>query len=264
MPKLKNRLPKRCNDRGRAFSWHNGKRIYHGVWGSPEAEKNYKRFISALLENPELRPQIGDVEGVLVMELCEDFMEHIEAGNKQKAETRNIKMAVGYLIRSYGELPADEFSPKKLKSVRDQMIKAGSLCRGTINMYVNIVRRIFSWGVEEETVSATVIHSISPKIVKPLRKGAPGTFDHPEREAVSNDIIAATLLFLPPTVAAMVQVQWLTGMRPSEVFNMRVGEITRCQKNGLWYKTPSSHKTEEHIRKKPIPQRKPEQDLIAP
>ena len=39
MPKLTNQLPKKCNDRGRAFSWHRGKRIYHGVWGSPEADK---------------------------------------------------------------------------------------------------------------------------------------------------------------------------------------------------------------------------------
>ena len=36
MPKLKNRFPKMCRDRNQAFSKHNGKRIYHGVWGSPE------------------------------------------------------------------------------------------------------------------------------------------------------------------------------------------------------------------------------------
>ena len=40
MPKLKNSLPKNCRDRNQAFSKHNGKRIYHGVWGTPEAEKN--------------------------------------------------------------------------------------------------------------------------------------------------------------------------------------------------------------------------------
>ena len=61
----------------------------------------------------------------------------------------------------------------------------------------------------------------------------------------------------------MVQVQWLTGMRPSEVFNMRVGDIDRSRGNGLWYYSPK-HKTEEHIGEKPIPLGKPEQKLITP
>jgi integrase len=77
-------------------------------------------------------------------------------------------------------------------------------------------------------------------------------------------VIAATLPFLPPVVAAMVVVQWLTGMRPSEVFSMRVGDIDRNRNNGLWYYTPESHKTEKHTGKKPIPLGKPEQELIAP
>jgi len=54
MPKLKNQMPKMCRDRNQAFSWHNGKRVFHGVWNSPEAEKSYKRFIARLLENPIL------------------------------------------------------------------------------------------------------------------------------------------------------------------------------------------------------------------
>jgi hypothetical protein len=52
MPKLLNQLPKKCRDRNQCFSWHKGKRIYQGVWGSHDAEKSYKRFIAALLESP--------------------------------------------------------------------------------------------------------------------------------------------------------------------------------------------------------------------
>jgi integrase len=62
----------------------------------------------------------------------------------------------------------------------------------------------------------------------------------------------------------MIIVQRLTGCRPSEVFNMRVGEIDRTRGNGLWYYTPKSHKTKKYIGKKEIPLGKPEQDLIAP
>jgi len=75
MPKLKNGMPKNCRDRNQAFSWHNGKRIYHGVWGSPEAEKSYKRFLAALIEKPTLPTQVGGGTGVLVSELASAFLD---------------------------------------------------------------------------------------------------------------------------------------------------------------------------------------------
>lgn len=62
----------------------------------------------------------------------------------------------------------------------------------------------------------------------------------------------------------MVQIQRLTGMRPSEVYHMRVGDIDKTRGNGLWYYLPGSHKTEKYIGKKVIPLGKPEQELLAP
>jgi integrase len=259
MPKLTNRLPRKCRDRNQAFSWHNGKRIYHGIWGSPEAEKSYKRFLAALIENPVQPPQL-DEGSMLVSELADAFLDSIES-RISKSEFTLHRYAIGYLAESFGELAVNEFSPKKLKIVRNQMVKTGTLCRKTVNNYIGKIRRMFAWGVEEEVATASISHAL--KVVKDLRKGEDGTFDHPEREAVPEWVIAATLPFLPPTVAAIVQVQWLTGMRPSEVLNMRVGDIDRSRSNGLWYYSPK-HKTEEHIGEKPIPLGKPEQKLIAP
>ena len=40
----------------------------------------------------------------------------------------------------------------------------------------------------------------------------PGTFDHPEREYVMDDVIIATLPLLPLTLQAMIKLQRLTGM----------------------------------------------------
>ncbi|MDR0329052.1 MAG: site-specific integrase [Planctomycetaceae bacterium] len=267
MPKLKNRLPKNCRDRNQAFSWYDGKRIYHGVWGSPEAEKNYKRFIAALLESPALPLQaegdslpIGGGSEVLVSEIAIAFLDSIES-QMDKNEYMLFKYAVGYLVEVYGELAVNDFSPKKLKIIRSRMVSAGTLCRNTINKYIGKIRRIFSWGVGEEVVQSTIADAL--KAVKDLRKGEDGTFDHLECEAVPEWVIAATLPFLPPVVAVMVMVQYLTGMRPSEVFKMRVGDIDQSRDNGLWYYSPK-HKTEVHIGKKPIPLGKSEQKLIAP
>ena len=262
MQKLTNRLPKKCRDRNQAFSWHNGQRIYHGVWGTPEADTAYKRFLAALLENPAIPLRNNRTDDVLVSELADAFLVDNES-RIGKTDFPNYKYAIGYLAELYGELAVNEFSPKKLKVCRDQMVKAGTLCRKTINRYVGYIRRIFAWGVEEEVIPANVSHAL--KAVKDLRKGEEGTFDHPEREDIPDDVIRKTLPFLPPTVAAIVQVQRLTGCRPSEILTMRVGDIDRSRESeGLWHYTPQSHKTEEYIGKKPIPLGKPEQDLIAP
>jgi len=152
MPKLKNRFPKVCRDRNQAFSWHNGRRIYHGVWGTSEAEKSYKRFIAALLENPVLPVRMDGDGAVLVSELATGYLDHIENSPMHPSHVLHFKSTVGYLVELYGELAVNEFSPKKLKAVRSQMVKTGKLCRKMVNDYARRIVCIFQWGVEEELV----------------------------------------------------------------------------------------------------------------
>jgi integrase len=261
MPKLLNQLPKKCRDRNQCFSWHRGKRIYHGVWGSPDAEKSYKRFIAALLESPAPVFQNENGGEMLISELADAFLEHIET-RMDKTHVQHFKRAIGYLVDVYGELTIDDFSPKKLKVCRGQMVKTGRLCRNMVNDYTRRIISVFAWGVEEECVKSALVHSL--REVKALRKGEQGTFDNPPRTEVSDDVVKRTLPFMSPTVSAMVQIQRITGMRPSEVYRMTVGNIDRTRDSELWYYTPESHKTERFIGKKPIPLGKPEQILITP
>ena len=254
MPKLQNRLPKKCRDRNQCFSWHKGKRIYHGVWGSPEAEKSYKRFIATLLESPVSLRNI-EIGNVLFSELTDAFLEHIES-RMDKSHVLHFKYAVGYLVEFYGELAVNDFSPKKLKACRNQMVASGRLCRRTVNDYTGRIIRIFSWGREEEQVQSNVIHAL--REVKALQKGEPGTFDNPPRQEVSDDVVKRTLPFMSPTIVAMVQIQRMTGMRPSEVYRMTVRDIDQSRDSELWYYVPQSHKTEQYIGQKPIPLGKPE------
>jgi integrase len=197
---------------------------------------------------------------VLVSELAAGFVKNIES-QSDYTDLSHFKRVIGFLVDIYGELSANEFSPKKLKAVRSRMVKVGTLCRRMVNSYTARIVRIFAWGVEEELTKTDV------KVlreVKNLRKGEQGTFDNPPREDVPDAVIRRTLPFMSPTVAAMVQVQRLTGMRPSELYRMTVGDIDKTRKPGLWHYTPKSHKTEEHIGEKEIPLGKAEQELIAP
>jgi hypothetical protein len=257
MPNLQNQVPKMCNDRGRAYSKHNGQRIYHGVYGSQEAKQAYKRFIAALLENPTL-PPVRSSEDILVSELCNAFMQY-HASRLHESHVVHFGLTIGFLVELYGDIAVDELSPKKLKTVRRQMVKTGRLCRNQINDYMRRIVRIFRWGVEEELVRGATWDAL--KAVNALRKGEEGTFDHPPRQPVPIDVVRRTLPFLPPTVAAMVQLHYQTGMRPSEICKMTVGDIDRTRGNGLWYYVLETHKTERYIGTKEIPLNKEEQAL---
>jgi len=174
--------------------------------GDTRSREELKRFIAALEENPSLPLRIGGNSDVLISELAAGFLNGVES-QIDKSHVTHFKLAVGYLVDIYGDMTVDEFSPKKLKTCRLQMVKAGKLCRRMVNDYTGRIKRIFAWGVEEELVPPNVYDAI--RVVKILPKGSPGTFDHPERQEVPDNVVAATLPFLAPVVAAMVQVQWL-------------------------------------------------------
>ena len=163
----------------------------------------------------------------------------------------------------------NEFKPGCLKLVRQELINALNkrgeprFCRGMVNDYICRIVRIFQWGVEEGIVHSDTAAVL--KAVKPLPEGYVGTFDHEEREDVPDSVIQATLPFMPPTLQAMIKLQRLTGCRPSEIFNMRVGQIDQHSDPDLWLYRLAQHKTKKKIkRKKIIPLSKIEQELIAP
>jgi integrase len=55
---------------------------------------------------------------------------------------------------------------------------------------------------------------------------------------------------VPPPIAAMIQLQLLTGMRPGEVMSIRTCDIDTSGK--LWIYRPATHKTEHHGRKRVV------------
>jgi integrase len=264
MPKLNNRPPKYSKMNKYAVVYYNGKPHYLGRYGSPESWNAYHRFCAEIRENPTLTEFTPSEENrVVVRQLTAAFLDHAQANIDRTAYSHYRVIVLDFLDKLYGaDTPVDDFKPLCLKRVREEMIHSRRFCRRTVNDYTFRIVSLFAWGVEHDLVAETTWRAL--KTVKSLRKGAAGTFDNPERQPVSDDVIRRTLPFMPPTLRAMVIVQRLTGMRPSEIFNMRVGDIDRTLDTELWYYVPGKHKTEEYIGKKVIPLGKPEQELIAP
>jgi integrase len=168
------------------------------------------------------------------------------------------------MIKLYGDnTHADDFKTSCLRCLREEMIQSGRFCRNQVNDYTRRIISLFTWAGEMEYVKPETWTAL--KAVKHLPKGYPGTFENPEREEVSDAVIIRTLPFLPPTLVAMIKLQRLTGCRPSEIFNMRVGQIDRGTDPEFWIYRIPSHKTEEKVKwKKVIPLGKHEQALLAP
>jgi integrase len=259
MPK-QNKPPKYCKMGKYALVYLHGRKIYLGLYGSPESHATYARLLAELQKNPTVIPLSDEKREVTVSELTVEFLDHAKTHYDTTTYDFYRIIVFDFLNKLYGDnFPVDDFKPSCLKLVRDAMVNTGRFCRRTVNRHTFRIISIFAWGVENDLVPETIWNAL--KVVKSLKKGYPGTFDHPEREAVPKNVVEATLKYMPPTIAAMVQLQYMTGMRPSEVFNMRVGDIDQSRSNGLWYYSPK-HKTEQHIGEKPIPLGKAEQELI--
>ena len=112
----------------------------------------------------------------------------------------------------------------KLKAVRQAMVDAG-LNRRVINHRVGRVVRVFKWAVAEELVPVATLQAL--KAVPGLQKGRSSA---PEPEAVrpvDDEHVRAVLPHLLPEVAAMVELQRLTAMRPGETCGLRPRDLDR-------------------------------------
>ena len=243
MPKNRYKPPKYCKLKAGkklyAVVYHQGKTVYLGDYGSPESKIAYARFIAEYKQGQEIAiPIIQKGEpGITVKELGIAFLDHMlivqGAAKHGKIDYGHCRVALSILFKLYGDdIPADDFKPKNLKLYRQELINSKRFCRKTINKYVRRIVSMFAWGAEEELLEYSTVAAL--KAVKSLQEGHKGTFDHPERENVPDDVIKRTLPFMPPILVAMVMLQRLTGMRPSEVFNMRVGDIDRTTEPDLW------------------------------
>lgn len=258
MARRKNRIPSYLLHpaSGRARVRMNGRDIYLGLYGSTESKQAYARLIAESCGNGQTPTMIVPAgERLTIAALVvkyDDFAQAYYVKNGSLTDARYlIKAAMTPLVRLYGATQVDEFGPKRLKAVRDEIIAKGRkrkgkytgepLSRKYINDRIACIVRMFKWAVEEELVPVTVYQSL--KTVAALRKGRSENVRESQKvKPVPEEHIPPVLEQLSPQVAAMVQVQKWTGMRPDETTIMRPCDIDRSGE--IWSYIPFTHKTE--------------------
>jgi len=229
-----------------------GRDHYLGEYGSPASHEEYERCIAEWRAGqPAAKVDSGTAGNgtptdLSVNELILAFWKHAQSYYVKNArptdEQAGIRSALRFLRRLYGRTPARQFSPLGLKAVRKTMVEA-DISRGMVNKYVQRIRRMFRWGVENELVPVEVYQALMT--VAGLRKGRSEARETEPVEPVCDEHVDATLPFLTEVVRSMVQFQRLTGCRPEDVCNLRPCDVNMSGK--VWCYVRDSHKM-EHVR----------------
>lgn len=159
------------------------------------------------------------------------------------AEVGCTRDACRIVARLYGELPAREFSPLKLKAVREEYVKAG-WGRQYVNAQVSRVRRMFRWAVGEELIPESVWLALRSVTDLPPGRGLP---EAKRIEAATDADIAEVVGRLKPVLADMVRFHRAVGCRADEATIARPQDFRREPDPGsptgeMWVYTPSSSK----------------------
>jgi integrase len=240
----KSRVPSYRHHRpsGQAVVTLDGRDFYLGKWNTKPSLSEYERLTGQWLANGRRLPDDGDKADLRICELLRDYLAYaagyyVEDGRPGK-EYVCMKAAAQPLVKLYSRTRVVDFGPLALKTVRQQWVDKG-LSRTHINMRVNRIRRIFKWGVENELVPSSVLHAL--QAVTPLKRGRTEAREPEPIRPVPDQHVDAVLSRVSRQVAAMIELQRLSGMRPGEVVIMRPKDVDRT--GDVWVYTPSKHKT---------------------
>lgn len=247
-----------------------GKDFYLGKHDSPESIARYAVLITTYQQNGFRLPdsldgdEIKDRAALLLgepqqhQEATPITVAHVTASYREWAKARARTGSRQEYVRAIrlcdeldthaGQMLADKFGPLALQSQRQRWIDAG-ISRRYINKQTNLVIRMFKNAVQKELVNTEVWQRL--KALEPLRAGITTAKETEPRQPVALEVVRATAQYLPPIVKAMVRIQVATGMRPSEVCNMRPCDIDRS--GPTWMFRPAKHKTAHRGKRKAVP-----------
>jgi integrase len=230
-----------------------------GRYGTPESKAEYRRVLAEAEAGTLAAPlPSAAAPDVTLNELLLRFVRFAE-GFYPAGTFEGYKDAVAPLRRLYGHTPAKEFGPLALRTYRDGLVAAG-MARSSVNKRVTQVRRFFKWCVAEQLLPAAVLAGLNA--VEGLRAGRTAA---PEPEPVgppADGAVEAALPLLPAPVAAMVNLQLLTGARPGEVVRLRADDFDRS--GAVWVVRLKAHKTAHKGKGRELLFGPRAQELLAP
>lgn len=254
---------------GRAVVRLNGRDHYLGVYGSDESHAEYQKLISLWRADSHRQSVITQgianlpAPSLTISQLLLRYQQFAKTyyvnGDEPSKEYEEMGFALRPVRVLYGAALAREFGPLKLQAVRQHMIES-DLSRGVINNRMNRIKRCFKWAVSQELIPSSVYEGL--RTVIGLKKGRTRARETEPVKPVPDEYVEAIIPFVTPHVAAMIQLQRLTGMRPGEVVKLRACDIDTGGE--VWVFAPSTHKNSWRGHDRQIPLGPKAQELLKP
>ncbi len=225
-----------------------GKDHYLGRFGSPESRERYSDLISDWLVKQDNLSGCSLTVDDLALLYMDHAARYYRKDGQPTSEVHCTRLALRHAVTTHGRTRLRQFSPRKLKQVRQVMIDAGYV-RSSVNLHVGRIKRMFRWAVENEYCPVEVYQALCA--VTGLREGRSEAKESQPVCPVDHDTVMKTIPYLPTPVQAMVRLQWLTGARPGEICDLRPCDITAGDK-GVWIYRPESHKAQHHRKERRI------------
>jgi len=200
-----------------------------------------------------------------VTELCDRYQAWADAYYQRPAptpqqpnrrvptgEAKNMRQAIKPLrATSAGKSPAD-VRAEDLIACQDWMIARGLSVR-VINAQINRIRRVFRWAAKpgRRWIPSELLADL--KLIEPIQPGRTAAPNHPKVQPVAWEQVSATMAHADLEQATMIELLWWTGMRPSELINMRIEHLTdESDASGplIVYRPPhhkTAHKGIKHV-----------------
>ncbi|GAB5494977.1 MAG: site-specific integrase [Phycisphaerales bacterium] len=243
--------PKYCLHKpsGRARIVWKGRHIWLGKYGTPESRQRYARVIASIAAEGRVPDEYAPrdiAESVTVADLTALHRDWAAATYQDDGVPTKRYMTIDRVLTllegMFGDLDVHAFGPRELQAFRKTLEQRDgegrTRNRRTINEYTQIVVAVYKWAVSEGRVGVETWQALTS--VSPLRTGRTTAAERRAVMPVCIETVNKTCAMLPCTLASLVRVQLLTGMRPGEAVSMRVGDIDRD--GPVWIYRPARHK----------------------
>ena len=233
-----------------------------GPHGSPASRELYHRVIAqweaagrklSTLAGTDVSPRTE--AGPKVKEIVHQYWAWAKGYYRPK-HMQALHGALRLLRKYYGELPASDFGPKKLRLLRDEMIRGDEAdrpprkpwSRKYINSQIQRIRHVFKWAAGHELAPASVHQALST--LEPLKRGRCNAREGGKVLPVPDALLNSVRPHLCRPIRALVELQLLTAARPGELLGLRPLDIEVDERTQVWTFRPDQHKNtfREHDR----------------
>lgn len=283
---------------GQAFFRIKKTNVYLGPADAPDVRARYLRAVAEIEANGGTIPPRAKPTSLTVADVVARFMLHAETYYSARGrELPQFRYALAPLVTLYGDLAAADFRTAELEALQLVMASGSwqiciaqrhtkpapdrkciaqrhtnGWCRNVVNRHVNRVRTAWRWAERKGLVPEG--RTAHLRTVPALKRNDPRVRHTKRRQGITLEQLQAVLPRIQERrkrrpCAAMLELGFWSGCRPSEVRLMRGCEIDReggpvVDGLRIWLYTPDQHK-KDHLEQPRVVALGPEcQRVLAP